>query len=61
MVTYPRHNTQQAYFSETRSLVLLHSRFYWTGQREVFTEELNEGTYYHNRLDYVTLGKSRLG
>ncbi|KAF2358868.1 Fibronectin type III [Trinorchestia longiramus] len=49
LVEDARYNTQQAYFREARDAVLLHGRLYWTGPSEVYTEEVNGGTYYHNR------------
>ncbi|XP_066980698.1 proto-oncogene tyrosine-protein kinase ROS isoform X4 [Macrobrachium rosenbergii] len=47
-VTNLRANTQQAYFKQLRSVVHLNSRFFWTDGSEVYTEELNKGTFYHN-------------
>jgi len=49
MIGNARPNTQQAYFGDAKEVVLLHGRFYWTNRKEVFTEELNDGTFYHNR------------
>lgn len=48
-VTNLRANTQQAFFKQLRSALHLNSRFFWTDGNDVLTEELNNGTFYHNR------------
>ncbi|XP_071513555.1 proto-oncogene tyrosine-protein kinase ROS isoform X2 [Panulirus ornatus] len=58
-VTNLRANTQQAYFKQLRSVVHLNSRFFWTNGNEVFTEELNGGTFYHN--SYLVMGGLSVG
>lgn len=45
-----RPNTQQAYFSRLHSVVRLNNQFFWTDGNEIYTEELNGDTFYHNRL-----------
>ncbi|XP_042220290.1 proto-oncogene tyrosine-protein kinase ROS-like isoform X2 [Homarus americanus] len=55
-VTNLRANTQQAYFKQLRSVVHLNNRFFWTDGNEVFTEELNGGTFYHNSYLVVSVG-----
>ncbi|XP_047738263.1 proto-oncogene tyrosine-protein kinase ROS-like, partial [Hyalella azteca] len=51
-----RPNTQRAAFSRAVDAVLLGGRLYWTAVGgEVFSEELNGGTYYHN--SYALLGE----
>lgn len=50
-VTRLHPNTQQAFFRKLTSVVYLHRRFFWTDGKEVLTEELNNGTFYHNRCE----------
>ncbi|KAK3864124.1 hypothetical protein Pcinc_030164 [Petrolisthes cinctipes] len=51
-----RPNTQQAYFSRLHSVVRLNNQFFWTDGNEIYTEELNGDTFYHN--SYVVMNGS---
>ncbi|ROT69853.1 putative proto-oncogene tyrosine-protein kinase ROS [Penaeus vannamei] len=54
-VTNLRANTQRAFFQHLKSVVHLNSRFFWTDGSEVYTEELNDGTFYHNSYSMNTV------
>ncbi|KAA0194653.1 hypothetical protein HAZT_HAZT004321 [Hyalella azteca] len=57
LVGAARPNTQRAAFSRAVDAVLLGGRLYWTAVGgEVFSEELNGGTYYHNRWVFRPCG-----
>ncbi|KAK8385153.1 hypothetical protein O3P69_012149 [Scylla paramamosain] len=58
-VTRLHPNTQQAFFRNLSSVVYLHRRFFWTDGKEVLTEELNNGTFYHN--SYLLVGNVSIG
>ncbi|KAG0723722.1 Proto-oncogene tyrosine-protein kinase ROS [Chionoecetes opilio] len=58
-VTRLHPNTQQAFFRKLSSVVYLHRRFFWTDGKEVLTEELNNGTFYHN--SYLLVGNVSIG
>ncbi|KAK7028897.1 hypothetical protein SK128_007908 [Halocaridina rubra] len=58
-VTNFRANVQQAYFNQLHSVVQLNSRFFWTNGKEIYTEELNSGIFFHNSyvdVNHVSVG-----
>ncbi|XP_042860873.1 proto-oncogene tyrosine-protein kinase ROS-like [Penaeus japonicus] len=56
-VTNLRANTQRAFFQHLKSVAHLNSRFFWTDGSEVYTEELNDGTFYH--ISYVVMNSMK--